>query len=454
MKRNAVIIILVVALIGTSLWGYNQYKEKNEYYTFLDNQFQRMYYDLMGSVETITTDLSKLMVASQKKENVLLYSNIWQNAYNAQEKLSQLPIKHADITKTEKFLNQLGDYTFAMYNRSMDQETLGEKEIGNLEKLHNYALELSEDLHDLQENALKGTVWKGELRRKGSEKLNKEAEKENPIQLKFNKFEERMVEYPELIYDGPFSEHVIAGMRPRLKGDKITQKEAEKKVIEFLGGGKVDKVQKITNGQGRIDTYSFEVIPKNQEKDKGNPTYIDISQRNGYVVWLLNNRQVKKANISPKQAVKHASKFLEDKGFKNMVPTYTLRYDKVVLINYVYKQDDVIMYPDLIKVKIALDNGEIVGFDTTHFLTTNYKRTIKEPKITAKEAKEKISLRATIEKEPQLCMIPTSSFGEIYCYEFEASYKGDQFIIYINANTGEEEKILKLIKNENGTLMI
>jgi germination protein YpeB len=263
-----------------------------------------------------------------------------------------------------------------------------------------------------------------------------------------------MVEYPELIYDGPFSEHVIAGMRPRLKGDKITQKTAEKKVIEFLGGGKIDKVEKITNGQGRIDTYSFEVIPKNQEKDKGNPIYIDISQRNGYVAWLLNNREVKKAKISQKEAIKKASKFLQDKGFKNMVPTYTVKYDGVVLINYVYQQDEVIMYPDLIKVKIALDNGEVVGFDTTHFLTTNYKRNVKKPKITAQEAKEKISLRATIEKDPQLAMIPTSSFGEIYCYEFEASYKGDQFIIYINADTGEEEKILKLIKSENGTLMI
>lgn len=455
MKRRMILpAVLAIALVAVGAWGYNQYQEKNQYYTFLDNQFQRMYYDLMGSVETITTDLSKLMVSSQKKENMILYSNIWQNAYNAQEKLSQLPIRHGDITKIEKFLNQLGDYTFAMAQRDIKGEPLGDKEVGNLEKLHNYALELSQDLHDLQKEALKGTVWKGELRKEASKKLNKEAEKDNPIQAKFKKFEERMVEYPELIYDGPFSEHVIEGMRPRLKGDKISQEQAEKKVIEFLGGGKVDKVEKITNGQGRIDTYSFEVIPENQQKGKGNPVYIDISQRNGYVVWLLNNREVNKTNISPKQAIKHASKFLEEKGFKNMLPTYTLRYDGVVLVNYVYKQDDVVMYPDLIKVKVALDNGEIVGFDATHYLTTNYQRDLHKPKITAEEAREKVSLRANVERDPQLCIIPTSSFGEIYCYEFEATYKGDKFLIYINADTGEEEKILKTVKNENGTLMI
>jgi spore germination protein len=454
MRKNMVILLLAIALVGTGLWGYNQSQEKNDYSIFLDNQFQRLYYDLLGSVETVTADLSKLMVSSEEKGNMVLYSNIWQNAYNAQEKLTQLPIRHADVSKTEKFLNQLGDYTFAMAQRSIQGEPLGSNEIDNLERLHNYALELSKDLHDLQKKALQGMVWKGELRKKGSQALNRDAEKQNPIQLKFNKFEERMVEYPELIYDGPFSEHVIEGMRPRLQGGKITQQEAQKKVLEFLGGGKIDKVEKIQNGKGRIDTYSFEVIPKNQTKGKGNPIYIDISERNGYAVWMLNNRTVKKANLSPQQGIEKASKFLEDKGFKNMVPMYTLRYDGVVLINYVAKQDNVILYPDLIKVKIALDNGEIVGFDASHYLTANYKRTFKQPTLTVQEAREKISLRAKVEGEQRLCMIPTPSFAEILCYEFKVHYKGDTFLVYINADTGIEEKILKTVIDENGTLMI
>ncbi|KXG76199.1 germination protein YpeB [Thermotalea metallivorans] len=453
MKRTLP-VILALALVLTGVWGYSQYREKNDYYIFLNNQFQRMYYDLMGSVESITSDLSKLMVSSQKRENMVLYANIWQNAYNAQEKMSQLPIRHADITKTEKFLSQVGDYTFTLAKRNIEGEPLSQQEVDNLEKLHNFALELTRDLHELEKSALKGFVWKGELRGKASKKLNREAEQKNPIQTKFQKFEERMVEYPELIYDGPFSEHVIAGMRPRLQGDKITEQQAREKVEAFIGQKKIGKVEKLTNGRGRIDTYSFEVVPENQKEGKGNPIYIDISQRKGYVVWILNNRAVEKKNISPKQAIKYASKFLEEKGFPNMVPTYTLRYDGTVLINYAYKQGDVLMYPDLIKVKVALDNGEIVGFDATHFLTTNYQRDIRKPQLTPAQAREKISVRAQVEGEPQLCIIPTDSYGEIYCYEFKATYKGDKFLIYINANTGEEEKILKTIENENGTLMI
>ncbi|MFZ5968826.1 MAG: germination protein YpeB [Bacillota bacterium] len=452
--KYAVPIILAIALVVSGVWGYNQNQEKNDYYTFLDNQFQRMYYDMMGSVESITTDLSKLMVSSQTMENVVLYSNVWQNAYNAQEKLSQLPIRHADISKTEKFLSQVGDYTLAMSKRNLKGEQLSDEEMENLEKLHNYALDLSKELHELQKKALKDTVWKGELRKKTAKNLEKQEKEENPIQLKFNKFEERMVEYPELIYDGPFSEHVIKGMKPRLQGEKISEEDAKKKVIEFLGKGKIEKVEETANGKGRIDTYSFEVIPENKDKDKRNPVYIDISQRKGYVVWILNNRKIEKVNLSVKQAIKHASKFLEEKGFKNMSAMYTLRYDGVVLINFVYTQDDVVMYPDLVKVKVALDNGEIVGFDSTAFLTTNYQRDIPKPQLTPEQAQEKISVRAKVLESPRLCYIPTDSFGEIFCYEFETEYKGDTFLIYINAVNGQEEKILKTIIGENGTLMI
>lgn len=449
--KNGIIFVLVVALIAAGVWGYLQYQEKNEYYTFLDNQFQRMFYDLTGSVETITTDISKLLVSSQSKETVPLYSNILMNAYNAQEKLSQLPIRHGEVAKIEKFLNQVGDYTFALSKKTLNGEKLSEKEVGNLERLHNYSMDLGADLHELQDKALDGKVWKGELRRKANEELKKE---ENPIQAQFTKFEERMVEYPELIYDGPFSDHAIQGMKPRIQGKRVSEEEAKKVAVDFVGKAVVESVEKRDDNKGKIDTYSFTMKAENEEEDEDNPFYMDVSQKGGRVVWLLNNREVKEGNISPKEGIEKASSFLEEKGFKSMTPMFNLRYDNVVVINYVYVQDEVLMYPDLIKVKVGLDDGTIVGFDATSFLTANYQREIPEPKLSPEEAREKVSREVKVDGEPRLSYIPTPSFQEIYCYEFKGTYKGDDFFIYINAETGEEERILKVIKSENGTLMM
>ncbi|WP_432406866.1 germination protein YpeB [Wukongibacter sp. M2B1] len=453
-RRNVSIIVLVIATLVSVGWGTMQYREKDRYYTFLDNQFQRMFYDLVGSVETISTDISKLLVSSQEKENIVLYSNILMNAYNAQDNLSQLPISHGEISKIEKFLNQVGDYTFALSRKSLNGDQLTEKDIANLEKLQSYAVDLGKDLHELHDKALKGKVWKGELNRKGKNKLSKAAKEKSQIQTQLVKYQERMVEYPELIYDGPFSEHAIQGMKPRLEGKKISEEEAKKRAIEFIGGGTVEKTSKSEENDSKISTYSFTLKPKNKEKEKQNPIYIDISKAGGKPILMLNNRNINKSNISGPKAVEIASKFLDEKGFKDMKPTFSLMNDNVMVLNYVYVQDDVIIYPDLIKVKVALDNGTIVGFDATKFLTSNYKRKITEPELSPEQAREKVSIRVETTEKPRLCYIPTPYLKEIYCYEFEAKYKGDTFFIYINAKTGVEEKIFKLIKRENGTLMI
>lgn len=454
MKKNKYIYIgLIIAIIGLGAWGAYQYNIKQNYSNYIDNQFKRKYYDLVGSVETISTELSKLMVSTQTKENIVLYSKIWQNAYNAEEYLSQLPIDHKQVNKIAKFLNQLGDYTFAMAQKSIKDKTLSTKDIDNLENLNNYAVELSEDLHKVEKDAVEGKVWQSIFKRKkSSQKLNQKAEKleeQNPIQVSFAKFEERMTEYPELIYDGPFSENVIEGVRPKLKGEKITKEQASEKVKEFIGKENINKIDAQEGTKGRINTFSFIATSKNN-----NPIFIDISETKGYVVYLLNNRNVAKSNISRKQAIDLGNKFLNDKGYKNMMPTYSLKTNNVVLINYAYKQNDVIMYPDLIKVKIALDNGEIVGFDSTNYLTLNYQRDVNPPKLSPEEAKTKVSIRAKIEEEPQLCYIPTSFSGEIYCYEIKVIKGDEHFLIYINADTGIEEKILKTIISENGVLMI
>ena len=65
-------------------------------------------------------------------------------------------------------------------------------------------------------------------------------------------------------------------------------------------------------------------------------------------------------------------KYLSNIGFKNMHQTYYTKRENILTVNYAYKQDDVIIYADLIKVKIALDDGEILGVETKGYL--NYFR--------------------------------------------------------------------------------
>ena len=55
----------------------------------------------------------------------------------------------------------------------------------------------------------------------------------------------------------------------------------------------------------------------------------------------------------------------------------------------------------------------------------------------------------------QMAVIPTEGKYEVYCHEFKCETEsGRHYIIYVNAETGEEEKILILIESESGTLTL
>ena len=120
-------------------------------------------------------------------------------------------------------------------------------------------------------------------------------------------------------------------------------------------------------------------------------------------------------------------------------------------INYAYEQDGVIMYPDLIKVKVALDNGEILGIETTGYLNNHTERNLSNVKITKEEAKKTLNKQLNIESEG-LAYIPTEWRTEILCYEFKGKVNDTEFLVYINAENGREEDILVIKDTTNGIL--
>ena len=178
---------------------------------------------------------------------------------------------------------------------------------------------------------------------------------------------------------------------------------------------------------------------------------ISVAKKGGHVVYLNYNREVENEIISKEEANEKALKFLEERGYTNMKETYYLTQQGIVTINYAYQQGEVICYPDLIKIKIALDDGEILGFESTGYLNCHTTRNLDENKISVDQAREKINKNLEISNE-RLAIIPTEYDTEIYCWEFQGKINDNEFLVYINANTGKEEDILVIINTPNGTL--
>jgi len=454
MKRREWIIpsILGLVLVISLVWGYNENVAKNEYRTSLTNHYQRLYFDTRKHVENVQVSLSKALLSQSREQNVLLLSQIMNEAYFAQDKLAQIPVSHSDISKTQKFLTQAADYSYSLIQSHLNGKDLTNKQRENLINLQKNSAAFNSEFAKLQDKIAENDFAGKRTSTRQQRKIDEANQK--TFQTSIINLEKTMGKTPTLIYDGPFSEQVM-NKKPKGLGDKkITSKQGEKTATKFLGYKKVSKIEPFEEGEdidttAKIPSYTYKITPENTTKDRA--SYIGVSKTGGKVVWMANARSVGKNKLNMEQGQDRALKFLEEKGYKNMEPNYSLRYDNIGIYNFAYKEDKVTIYPDLVKVKVALDNGEIVGFDAATYLVNHQDRTIPaKVKLTEDEARKKVKVDFDIDSI-RLAMIPKGK-GEVLCYEFKGKYKDSDFIVYINAENGNEEEILQIIKDENGVL--
>ena len=259
--------------------------------------------------------------------------------------------------------------------------------------------------------------------------------------------------YSGLIYDGAFSEHLTSVEKKGLTGEDVTEEQAKQTAIDFVGQ---DRIKEMTSDgisqNSEIASYNFTIKLNN---DKDDLVSISVTQKGAHVISMNYDRTVEEQTISNERANEIGREFLTSKGFANMKETYYLNQQGALTINYAYNQEtqngNVVMYPDLIKLKIALDNGEILGIETTGYLNSHYERQLPDVKVSKQQAKQSLNSKIEIASEG-FAVIPTDYKTEIFCYEFKGKINDTEFLVYINAETGKEEDILVIKNTPNGTL--
>lgn len=441
----SVIVVLGAIVIGLGLFTY---KRERDFRQASENSYNMAFFELVDYVQNVETYLAKAQISTTPEHGAETLTNLWRESNLAQSYLAQLPIGSEELANTSKFLNQVSDYSYSLSRKNIYNESLTQEDLNNLKNLHDYSVDLNNTLVQLSQDMNDGRISWGELTKKGSVAFAQQVS--NISQDSFGGIEENFHEYAGLIYDGAFSEHMTNPERKGLTGDDINEEQAMKIAKDFYGE---DKIKEITsNGlseNGNIPSFDFYVKLKSEEKE-GNAN-ISISGKGGHVVLSNFNRNVEAETISQEQANEIGKNFLTQKGFPNMKETYYLKQEGIVTINYAYTQNDITIYSDLIKLKIALDNGEILGIETTGYLNSHEERKLPSPTISKEEAKKTLNKNLQIKSEG-LAVIPTEYKTELLCWEFKGSVDDTEFLVYIDATNGREEDILVIKDTPNGTL--
>jgi spore germination protein len=224
-----------------------------------------------------------------------------------------------------------------------------------------------------------------------------------------------------------------------LPGKKITKNEAVNIAKKYTKVSQNAKTKVVENGKGSdFGFYSVSIQDKNGE------TNMDITKKGGYPIWLINSRDVKEQKISLNDASIKANQFLTERGFKDLELFESTQYDHIGLFNFVTKKNNVRIYPESIMVKVALDDGSIIGFSAEQYLGTNNKhKEIPSAKISEEEARKAINKNVNV-METRLAIINNEVNDEVLCYEFLGTLDNDTYRIYVNAQDGSEEYVEKL----------
>ena len=445
LKKGHMLSVICILLIVVAILGVILYQKQREYRQASENSYNMAFSELVDYVQNVETYLAKSLISSTTEHGAETLTHLWREANLAQTYLSRLPIESQELENTEKFLNQVSDYSYSLSRKNIYNESLSEEDLNNLKELHGYSVDLENTLNQLSEDLNSGRFEWGELTKKGTVAFAQQVD--NISKESFSNLEENFHEYSGLIYDGAFSEHLTSSEPKGLTGDDIDENKAQELAKEFVGQDKVKEINSLGFAENAtIPVYDFSITTNNDET-----VNISISKKGGHVVNMNSNRDIDIESITQEEANNKALEFLNSRGFPNMEETYYLKQDGIVTINYAYKQDDVIMYPDLIKVKVALDNGEILGVETTGYLNNHTERNLDNIKITEEEARKDLNPDLEITSS-RLAVIPTKWKTELLCYEFKGKVEDKEFLVYINAENGREEDILIITNTPNGTL--
>lgn len=445
LKKGHMLSVICVLLLVVVALGIILYTKQREYRQASENSYNMAFYELVDYVQNVETYLAKSLISSTSEHGAETLTNLWREANLAQSYLARLPIESQELENTEKFLNQVSDYSYSLSRKNIYNENLTDEDLKNLKELHSYSVELENTLNQLSDDLNTGRFSWGELTKKGTVAFAQQVD--NISKESFSNLEENFHEYSGLIYDGAFSEHLTNNEKKGLTGDDIEEEQAKQIAEDFVGRDKIKQTSNLGFSENAtIPVYDFVITSRNDETIN-----LSVSKKGGHIVSMNSNRTVNSEVISQEEANRKGKEFLENKGFPNMQETYYLKQEGIVTINYAATQDNVVMYPDLIKVKVALDNGEVLGIETTGYLNNHTQRDVSKVKVTQEDAKKSLNKDLQIESEG-LAVIPTEWQTEILCYEFKGKVEDREFLVYINAENGREEDILIITNTPNGTL--
>ena len=397
--------------------------------------YQKSFDELVSNMDSLKVKLLKLEAAGGQNQYSALLMDVWRQAADTESCISSLPVCYQSAGTLTQFMNRTGDYCRYLSGKLANGQPLTSDDLKQISSLADTCGEISNCLNESWKN---GYIAEADFN--GGAFFTDDA--------KAGSLDFSNQQFPRLIYDGPFSESVENRQPSGLGGTAVSRDEAQKAACAFTGAAGISYVGDLN---GKIACYGF------AGEESGNPFSIYVSKQGGKVLWYMSQRATGISALPTKdryaQLADIAKNFLKSKGYGDTAASYAQFYGGMAVINLAPLQDSVVLYPDLLKVWIDISADTVAGLDANNYLMAHRERTLGAPALTEADVKSKLNANMSV-TGVRLALIPLDSGEEKLCYEFSGTLNANQYLVYINANTGTEEDILMIRDTNEGKLIM
>lgn len=447
MRRNAIIFILVIALAAVGYWGFKNNKILAKWELQTENQYRNAFAELNTNLNSLEDELATALVTKSNERRSVKLNNIWRDAFAAQEDLGELPIAGISLTKFKDLLAKIESYTYRLSQDNINED-LSAEDWDNLNQLHSQVQTVAKEMEGIHNKIEKeGFRW--------SEQrhiiLDEEDLEENSILSSLQGLEGEVGKINlnpdnESIKDElPEKFNLQLGEVKEGKEDNVESKEAVDIAQEFLGARSKEFNFRVAKDERDPKAENITTVVANSKDLDNNRIHFDINQNSGDIIWFLEQRPFKDPDLEEEEIKKEARNFIKEVDYEEDLALKEVNSQRNIgLVTFVPKIKEALFYPQPVRVKVALDNGDIMGLNNRAFLVNrNLSEEMDlEPGLSLKEAKEKVNKRLELVSN-DLAVIKNDQDKPVLSYEFIGEFKKERYRVYINADTGREERVEK-----------
>lgn len=429
------VVSLVVILTCVLIAYYQVYSSSKQNANILEGVYTSSYYSMVDNVNNLAVDLSKYSTLSTNKAKTSTIQDMMVDCNYILAGLSILPINEENVVSATKFFNQVNGLCDSYLkqlnageNLKIEQELVFSQIALVVGKIKANFNEQNYGMYDTGFNFVDASIFDNTGM--------------NELSTGMGDLTEGSIDYPAMIFDGPFSTALETKEIKGLPENEVSKEDAYNYLRNTVYKNREEvKIEYLQETNGDIATFDFKVDVEGKDFN------VQVSRRGSLLITLSGYAEGGDPIMSKEQALELSKNFANNIGFENMESVWVEVHDNVAYINLAPVENDVIMYPDLVKVKVDLTAQEIIGFEAVNYALNHVERSF-EFNANESEAESLLGFDYNILKTSK-AIIRLDSGKEIATYEFVTERIDGIYFYYIDANEFEIAKTMKLVTIKN-----